>query len=216
MGPSGDREARIAAAKAHLREAQTWLATLRYRAGYGIVDPPEVEAHLQAALAAAEAATAVAAAVPADVEAWREDVERWRRTKVAPPHQAPLPPPPVAIPAGDFWEESVAIAKQRHLAVRREARYRKAAAVKAAHAQAQRAAARRALVAARRRTLAPPDANKRAGRTESGGFPTELLQRSQDVRAPYAVNFRETYADDAFYLDAIEPYTWGWGKPPAG
>jgi len=24
----------------------------------------------------------------------------------------------------------------------------------------------------------------------------------------YAVNFRETYADDAYYFEAIEPYTW--------
>jgi hypothetical protein len=170
----------IAEAQSQLRVARGWLATLRSRQAIGIVDAPEVEARLQAAVRAAEQAVLVAEAEPDPAQLEQEAAE------------------------------------QRH----RVARHRQAAAAQAAHAKAQQVAARREQIAARReahraraqRALAwrarpAADVAERVGRTDTAGFPTELLQRSQDVRVPYAVSFRETYADDAFYFDAIAPYS---------
>lgn len=178
-----------AEAAARLREAQRWLATLRHRQSLGIQDSAAIEARLQAEVAAAEQAIQAA----------------------------------VGEPAPDVVQREIETAEQLHRAARRTARRRQAAAVKAAQVLAEQTVARREQAAARRQQAEArretqrararawwaqrsADVTERAGRAEMAGFPTELLQRSQDVRVPYAVSFRETYADDAFYFDAIAPY----------
>lgn len=124
------------------------------------------------------------AARPArEAEQRARELERDRRAQVA--QQASL-------------QREIEAAEALHQVALRNARLRRAADREAARRRARQRVARRQAAAA-----------ARARWHEVGtAVDDRTTWRSPVVSETFAVNFRETYVDDAYYLDAIEPYIW--------
>jgi hypothetical protein len=137
---------------------------------------------------------------------------------VEPPPPKPRSPVPPKLPVSlqDVVQREVEIAEQIHRLAVRDARRRKAAAVREARAYVQQQAKAREQQRQQARAwfrLQQADkqreAEEQARWKEVGKISDEIAhERCHEAHETYAINFRETYGDDAYYLDAIEPYTW--------